>query len=42
MAGDFDCTVLAGKFGGSGHKGASGFAIKAEPGVFPFVVVENL
>lgn len=39
--GNFDCTLLAGKFGGSGHKGASGFSIKAEPGVFPFIVVEN-
>jgi oligoribonuclease NrnB/cAMP/cGMP phosphodiesterase (DHH superfamily) len=39
--GDFDCTALAGKFGGSGHKGSSGFAIKAEPGVFPFSIVEN-
>jgi hypothetical protein len=39
--GDFDCTVLAGKFGGSGHKGSSGFAIKAEPGIFPFTPVEN-
>lgn len=37
--GDFDCTILAGKFGGSGHKGASGFSIKAEPGVFPFEIV---
>jgi uncharacterized protein len=40
--GNFDCTVLAGKFGGSGHPGSSGFAIKAEPGVFPFEIVENL
>jgi nanoRNase/pAp phosphatase (c-di-AMP/oligoRNAs hydrolase) len=39
--GDFDCTVLAGKFGGSGHPGSSGFAIKAEPGVFPFTVVDS-
>ncbi len=39
--GDFDCTVLAGKFGGSGHKGSSGFSIKAEPGIFPFTIVEN-
>jgi len=39
--GDFDCTVLAGKFGGSGHKGSSGFSIKATPGVYPFEVVEN-
>lgn len=39
--GDFDCTVLAGKFGGSGHKGSSGFSIKAEPGVFPFKIVQN-
>lgn len=39
--GDFDCTVLAGKFGGSGHKGSSGFAIKAEPGVFPFTIVDG-
>ncbi len=39
--GDFDCTVLAGKFGGSGHKGSSGFSLKAEPGVFPFTVVPN-
>lgn len=39
-SGDFDCTQLAGKFGGSGHPGSSGFAIKAEPGVFPFEIVE--
>jgi nanoRNase/pAp phosphatase (c-di-AMP/oligoRNAs hydrolase) len=39
--GTFDCTVLAGKFGGSGHPGSSGFAIKAEPGVFPFTVIEK-
>lgn len=39
--GEFDCTVLAGKFGGSGHPGSSGFAIPAEPGVFPFTIVEN-
>ncbi|MEN9338126.1 MAG: hypothetical protein RIQ41_440 [Candidatus Parcubacteria bacterium] len=39
--GTFDCTVLAGKFGGSGHPGASGFSIAAEPGVFPFSVVEH-
>lgn len=39
--GDFDCTVLAGKFGGSGHPGSSGFAITAETGVFPFTVVEK-
>lgn len=39
--GDFDCTILAGKFGGSGHKGSSGFAVKADPGVFPFTVVDN-
>jgi uncharacterized protein len=39
--GDFDCTVLAGKFGGSGHKGSSGFSIKAEPGVFPFTIVPS-
>lgn len=39
--GAFDCTVLAGKFGGSGHPGSSGFAIKAEPGVFPFEIVDN-
>lgn len=39
--GDFDCTVLAGKFGGSGHKGSSGFSIKAQKGIFPFDVVDN-
>lgn len=39
--GKFDCTELAKKFGGSGHPGSSGFAIKAESGVFPFKVVEN-
>ncbi len=39
--GDFDCTVLAGKFGGSGHKGSSGFSIKAEPHVFPFTIVDK-
>jgi len=39
--GSFDCTELAGKFGGSGHPGSSGFAIKAEEGVFPFTIVEN-
>ena len=39
--GTFDCTLLAKKFGGSGHPGSAGFAIKAEPGVFPFKVVEN-
>lgn len=38
--GNFDCTVLARKFGGSGHPGSSGFAIKAEPGVFPFKIVD--
>lgn len=38
--GTFDCTVLAKKFGGSGHPGSSGFAIKAEPGVFPFEIVD--
>lgn len=39
--GSFDCTQLAKQFGGSGHPGASGFAIQAEPGVFPFRVVDN-
>ncbi len=39
--GDFDCTILAGKFGGSGHKGSSGFAIKAEPHIYPFTIVET-
>jgi oligoribonuclease NrnB/cAMP/cGMP phosphodiesterase (DHH superfamily) len=39
--GTFDCTILAGKFGGSGHPGSSGFAIKAEPRVFPFEIVEK-
>jgi nanoRNase/pAp phosphatase (c-di-AMP/oligoRNAs hydrolase) len=39
--GDFDCIALASKFGGSGHKVAAGFAIKAEPGVFPFKIVEK-
>lgn len=39
--GSFNCTELAKKFGGSGHPGSSGFAIKAEPGVFPFRVVDN-
>jgi nanoRNase/pAp phosphatase (c-di-AMP/oligoRNAs hydrolase) len=39
--GSFDCTVLAKKFGGSGHPGASGFAIKAQAGIFPFEVVDN-
>lgn len=39
--GDFDCTSLAKQFGGSGHPGASGFSIQAEPGVFPFTIVEN-
>lgn len=39
--GTFDCTALAKQFGGSGHPGASGFAIKAEPGVFPFTIVEK-
>jgi hypothetical protein len=39
--GSFDCTVLAKQFGGSGHPGSSGFAIKAEPGVFPFEIVDN-
>lgn len=39
--GAFDCTALAKQFGGSGHPGASGFSIKAEPGVFPFTIVEN-
>jgi nanoRNase/pAp phosphatase (c-di-AMP/oligoRNAs hydrolase) len=39
--GDFDCTLLAAKFGGSGHPGSSGFAIKASPGVFPFTIIPN-
>lgn len=39
--GNFDCTELAGKFGGSGHPGSSGFAIKAVPGVFPFTIVDK-
>lgn len=39
--GEFNCMELAKKFGGSGHPGASGFSIKAEPGVFPFVVVDK-
>jgi nanoRNase/pAp phosphatase (c-di-AMP/oligoRNAs hydrolase) len=39
--GTFDCTVLAGKFGGSGHLGSSGFAITAVPGVFPFTIVDK-
>lgn len=33
--GDFDCTIIAGKFGGGGHKGSAGFAIKGDIGL-PF------
>jgi oligoribonuclease NrnB/cAMP/cGMP phosphodiesterase (DHH superfamily) len=39
--GEFDCIELAQKFGGSGHRGAAGFTITAEPGVYPFEVVDN-
>lgn len=39
--GDVDCADLAAKFGGGGHKGSSGFSIKASAGVFPFKIVEK-
>lgn len=39
--GEIDCAELAAKFGGGGHRGSSGFSIKAEPGVFPFKVIEK-
>lgn len=35
-----NCIDIAKKFGGSGHPGSAGFAIKAEPGVFPFKIIE--
>ena len=37
-----NCIEIAKKFGGSGHPGAAGFIIKAEPGVFPFKIVSGI
>ena len=40
--GDFDCAAFAARYGGGGHKGASGLSIKSEEGKIFFKYIKNI